>query len=110
MTIGETRELELIRRLTSPSPDIREDACGTVTDWIHSFSPEEVHTLSSLIATLAVVEQNPKCRESQLHALSELVDSGHLRASDLFVLKVLDQNALTNSENEYLEYLQEELL
>lgn len=109
MAIGEERLLDLVRRLVSSDLEVREDACGTVTDWIGSFAAHEVRLISNLLATLSVIETNDTCRESELHAVFELFDTGFITPNEVEALRRIDPSSLRGSEVEYMDYLLSEL-
>ncbi|WP_370419472.1 hypothetical protein AB8O64_13995 [Streptomyces sp. QH1-20] len=109
MAIGDKRLIELARGIASIQPVEREAACGTVTDWITSFDAREVGLLAALLASAAAQEEAPTCRESQLHALVELVDTGFVSSAHVMPLWQVDRDGLGITEAEYLDYLSDEL-
>jgi hypothetical protein len=110
MSVGAERLIGLARALVSDAPATREDGCGTVTDWISSFSTYEARLVAMLLVTLAGTETNVSCRESELHALNELADTGALSSDVIEPVRLLDKSALSVSELEYVNYLTEETL
>jgi hypothetical protein len=109
MSVGAERLIGLARALVSEDPATRGDACGTVTDWISSFSAYEARLVAMLLATLAATETDPSCRESELHALNELADTGALNSEVIEPIRLLDKRMLGVSEMEYVNYLEEYL-
>ncbi|MGK5531097.1 hypothetical protein [Streptomyces sp. URMC 129] len=105
MAIGNRHLIDLLRGLTASVPETRDAACGTVTDWVSAFSPTEAAVVASVVAAAATVEADPTCRESQLHALTELGESASITAEALSPLTELDVRSLQGSEIEYLDYL-----
>lgn len=110
MAVGADRLADLVRSLVSTDPASREAACGTVTDWISSFSKYEARLLGMLLVTLAGVEKVGSARESELHALYELVDTGGIDVEVVEPIRLLDRRLLGVSELEYVKYLSEEYL
>lgn len=108
MSIGEKQMVGIIRDVTSANPDLRSDACGTITDWKGSFGAFEVRLLARLLTTLAVAESDETCRENQLHAAYELLDTGFVTAEDIGPIRHLDRTRLDPSETEYVNYMIEE--
>lgn len=102
--------LMLVRSLTDDHSDVRERACGTVTDWLHTFDEAQVHLLASLLSIAAVGEDHNNCREAQLHALYELLDTGLVVSEDVTSVRRLDVAQLMPSELEYVSYMRETLL
>ncbi|MEX2984445.1 hypothetical protein [Streptomyces sp. C36] len=109
MSVGDKRLIDLVRGLTSIRPEEREASCGTVTDWVASFDVREVGLVATLLASAAAQERIPACRESQLHALVELVDTGFVLSVHTAPLWQVDREELGISEVEHLDYLSGEL-
>ncbi|MFJ1751686.1 hypothetical protein [Kitasatospora sp. NPDC088134] len=107
MPVTDRELLDLLHGLTAPDPRLREDACGTVTDWLSAFSPFQARLLAMGLATAAATEPDPSCRESELHALGELADTGFFGAESFEPVERLDRNTLEPSEQEYLAALRE---
>lgn len=105
MTVGDERLVTLTRELVSNDPNEREDACGTITDWLNSFDSREATFLATILSSSVNLEASATCRESQLHALAELSDTGLIRASSLSPLKFIEKSSLRGSEVEYVEHL-----
>ncbi|MET9290698.1 hypothetical protein [Streptomyces sp. NPDC003077] len=103
--IGGERMAGLVEGLASVAARDREEACETVTDWLRSFSASEVSLLTVLLASRIVVERDRDCRESEFHALCELLDSGLVDPADLSALSQFDSSSLWSDEREYYEYL-----
>jgi hypothetical protein len=99
---GDRQLLKLARSLVSESAEAREAACGTVTDWIKSFSLFEARLLSMLLTLAAMREEVADCLESELHALSELLESGFVQPDILDALDSIDQGKLGPAKTEYI--------
>ncbi|HKT00125.1 MAG TPA: hypothetical protein VJT31_11385 [Rugosimonospora sp.] len=110
MAVGADRLADLVRSLASTDPASREAACGTVTDWISSFSKYEARLVGMLLVTLAGAEKAGPTRESELHALYELADTGGIDGEVVGPIRLLDRGLLGVSELEYVKYLGEEYL
>ncbi|MFD6220734.1 hypothetical protein [Nocardia asteroides] len=110
MPIGNEVLLELARALKSPTPKDRERAADTITDIVHSLSRDETRVITAALAESAADETVHGCRESALHALVELVDTGFVRRMDLQPLASIDRDELIGSEIEYMEYLDDEVV
>ncbi|GLY51455.1 hypothetical protein [Lentzea sp. NBRC 102530] len=107
MAIGDARLLKLVHDLTSADSSRCEDAAGTVTDWLSSFSPREARVVGAVLASAAAVA-GAGCRESLLHALFELSGRGHLGADEVAPVQDIPQDSLGPSEQEYLAGISEE--
>lgn len=105
MAVGDRRIISLVKELLAEDPRAREDACGTVTDWVNSFDSREATLLAMVLSSSATTEEDLSCRESQLHALVELSDTGFIHAKDFSPLYSLNKSVLRGSEVEYFEYL-----
>ncbi|GAA2698796.1 hypothetical protein [Actinoplanes palleronii] len=108
MEVGEPRLLGLIRGIASTETKERSKASGTVTDWLTAFSEFEVRLLGMALSVAAVVETDEDCREEELHAIYELVDTGHIVSSAIAPLRKLRRESLKGSEVEYFDYFAEE--
>ncbi|MBF6044375.1 hypothetical protein GO001_03950 [Streptomyces sp. NRRL B-1677] len=109
MSIGSKMLLNLIRGITSPDPVTRDEACGSVTDLLSSLDAREVDLLAIALSSLTSEERIPECRESQLHALVELLDTGHVKAEHVTPIWLISRDTLGVSEAEYIEHLEAEL-
>lgn len=105
MSVGDERLATLTRGLTSDDPREREDACETITDWLNSFDYSEATVLAITLSSSVNTETDMICRESQLHALVELSDTGLIHANDLSPLRLIDKGSLRGSEVEYIQHL-----
>ncbi|MFF9080170.1 TetR/AcrR family transcriptional regulator [Streptomyces rubiginosohelvolus] len=107
-SVGDEHLLALTRNLTSESAKAREQACETICDWVRSFDRREVRTLTSLLASAAVLEQDATCLESELNALGELSVTGFVEAEDIAALRRLPRESVRVADVEHLDYLIEE--
>ncbi|MGW2332297.1 hypothetical protein ACWC5C_42010 [Streptomyces sp. NPDC001700] len=105
MTVGDKRLVTLTKGLVSDDPKKREDTCGTITDWVNSFDSREATLLAIILSSSVNLETEWTCRESQLHALVELSDTGLIHASSFSPLGLIDKTSLQGSEIEYIEHL-----
>ncbi|MFE7614753.1 hypothetical protein [Streptomyces sp. NPDC057496] len=105
MTVGDENLVSIVRGLISRNPDDREEASETVCDWLNSFDRREVKMISALLSSLVVLETESDCRESELHALSELTETGFIEAGDLAPLWQIRRDTLRGSEVEHFDYL-----
>jgi hypothetical protein len=108
MAIGPTKLVDLLRELTSSDPSVRERSADRVTDYVPSIAPDEGKLLGMLLATLALAESSTATRESQLHAIYELADTGGIDSAVVGMILGIDRESLGASEREYLAYLESE--
>ncbi|WAP55281.1 hypothetical protein [Streptomyces sp. S465] len=105
MTVGDRRLISLVKELVSEAPRVRENACGTVADWVNSLNPREATLLAMILFSSATIEEDLSRGESQLHALVELSDTGFVHTKDFSPLSSLSRSVLQDSEVEYVDYL-----
>ncbi|MGW2088196.1 hypothetical protein [Streptomyces sp. NPDC001880] len=105
MTVGDKNLVLIVRGLASSDPEVREETSETVCDWLNSFSRREVRVISALLSSIAALETESDCRESELHALSELTETEFIEADDLAPLQQIQRDTLRGSEAEHFDYL-----
>ena len=105
MTVGDLRVRDLARGLLDLNPAVRDDTCGTITDWVGSFDMYEARLLAMLLSIVAVVEIDPVARESELHAVAELSSVGLVDIASVAPLTRLDLKTLDVTEQEYVQSL-----
>ncbi|MEW1643074.1 hypothetical protein [Streptomyces sp. NPDC091219] len=95
--------LELLRRITdSDDPVARERGADEVTDWTCSWSPAEAITLATVLSVTAACERNHTALEAQLHALLELMSTGHVVGEHLYRVREIDLDGLPAELVEYI--------
>ncbi|WP_131745504.1 hypothetical protein [Frankia sp. Cppng1_Ct_nod] len=107
MAVGERNTVSLIRDLTSSDNNTRMDSCGVAEDQMRFFSLREVQTIARVLVHLALAEDDPECRECQLHTLAEFSDLGVLDKDDFKGLEGLEVTKLDASSQEYIQSLTE---
>ncbi|MFJ4704635.1 MerR family transcriptional regulator [Streptomyces anulatus] len=107
-SVGDEHLLALTRSLVSESAETREQACGTICDWVRSFDRREVRTLASLLASAAVLEQDAACLESELNALGELSTTGLFETADIAALRRLPRESVRPGDVGHLDDLMEQ--
>ncbi|MEU8888993.1 hypothetical protein [Streptomyces sp. NPDC048442] len=108
MSVGERSLIELVHELTSDSPEGREEACNVVRDWLHTFDQREAALIAYLLASAAVLENDPDILESALFAVCELTTTGFIQAEDISPLRKIRGADLKGSELGHLKYLESE--
>ncbi|MCI0688089.1 MAG: hypothetical protein L0Y54_12745 [Sporichthyaceae bacterium] len=74
MSIGARHLRDLLRGLTSESPEVRSGACDTVADWAQFLNGPEGAVASYTVGCLAMIETEPDCLEAEMHALATLAE------------------------------------
>lgn len=108
MPVGNENLIRVARGLVSASPATREETSELICDWLHSYDRREVSVIAGLLSSVAVLESERDCLESELHALSELTGTGFIEADHLTPLWALQRQALRGSELEHFDYLASE--
>jgi hypothetical protein len=106
MAVGWSNTRKLCREILDQDPKVRSLAADSISDWLGSYSVREAKIIAGLLVALAASETVAECRESQLHALTELAEAGLLDPSDVAGIEDLESDG-KSSEFEYLEYLRE---
>ncbi|NWF27690.1 hypothetical protein HW130_15700 [Streptomyces sp. PKU-EA00015] len=106
--VGNENLIEIVKGLVSTNPQVREETCERVCDWLQSFDQREVSVVSSLLSSVAVLESDADCLESELHAIGELTETGLVEAVQLTPLCSLSMERLDVSAREHLSYLMSE--
>jgi hypothetical protein len=95
----------LVRELVSRDLRGREQAADAVADWLYSYSEAEVAVVVGVLLALVMSEPVGSCREAQLHALAELVDTGKVHREALASVDWGAISGAAGSEIEYVEFL-----
>lgn len=96
--------MELIQDISAPQPAVRANSADAVTDVVQHLPEQDAVLPASVLARVRVAEPDLNCRESQLHALAELVEWRHLPSAVLHPLAPIRAEAV-GCEIEYLDYL-----
>jgi len=105
MAIGAERLYGLLKGLLSELNAEREEACDTIRDWLSSLDESETRLFAMILSVVVLMEGDRPCRETELFALSALVDTGFVRREHVSMLNALDRTSLDPSELEYVDYL-----
>lgn len=81
---------DIARAVLTTDPRDRARAADEVTDLLSSYTPVQVASLATLLASLAVTEEDDTALESELHALLELGSTGHVGLVHLAPLHEMD--------------------
>lgn len=102
MPVGSQDLAGLIARLLSDDPTEREDAAEQTCDWIPAFELQEADLAVRVLALVASTEADTNVRESQLHAILEVMDQHDIDRTALTPLRNLDVSQLEVAQQEYL--------
>jgi hypothetical protein len=105
MSVGSDRTRELLAKLVAASPEGRDKAADSVTDWLRSFDAQEAVVIARVLLWLASAETDDSAKEAQLHALAELAEYGLAPIDVLSEVGLLPLGELRGSSIEYVHYL-----
>jgi hypothetical protein len=100
--------LNLIRNITNTEPRVRERGADETTDWLSSYTATDAATLATILAATAASEKDFAPLESQLHAILELMSTGHVQVAHISHLREIDLQALPAELREYVNDLLEQ--
>ncbi|MFJ3805170.1 hypothetical protein ACIPWE_02175 [Streptomyces sp. NPDC090073] len=99
--------LQLVRVLLDPDPAVRERAADEVNDCLSAYSPAQASALATLLSAAAASEANTKTLEAQLHAILELMATGHVGPGHVSQLQDIDLAKLPTDIRDYVHDLLE---
>ncbi|MFJ9740074.1 hypothetical protein [Streptomyces sp. NPDC101166] len=75
----ESREfIDMARRILDFESRVRERAADEITDRLNAYSPAQASALATLLSATAASEKEDGALESELHAILELMSTGHV--------------------------------
>ncbi|MFF0080854.1 hypothetical protein ACFYR1_14295 [Streptomyces canus] len=70
--------IKLTRKILDDESVVRERAADGVVDLLNSYSPAQASTLAVLLSAVAADEEKNSTLEAELHAILELMSTGHV--------------------------------
>ncbi|MCZ0989322.1 hypothetical protein O1M54_33380 [Streptomyces diastatochromogenes] len=70
--------IDMVRKVLDAEPAVRERAADEVTDRLSAYSPAQASALATLLSAAAASEEDNSALESELHAILELMSTGHV--------------------------------
>ncbi|MFL5999830.1 MAG: hypothetical protein ACJ736_37000 [Streptomyces sp.] len=99
----ESREfIEMARKILDAESLIRERAADEVTDRLNAYSPAQASALATLLAGVAASEKKSSTLEAALHAILELMSTGHVTLDHVAQLQEIQLGALSPELREYV--------
>jgi hypothetical protein len=96
VTPMESREfIDMARNILDADSLTRERAVDEVADRLNSYSPAQVSTLATLLSGVAVSEKRSSTLEATLHAILELMSTGHVTLDHLAQLREIQLGQLS---------------
>ncbi|MEV0275320.1 hypothetical protein AB0I22_02895 [Streptomyces sp. NPDC050610] len=107
MSAHADRLVEIIRLVVDSDARHRELGADKVTDWVGSYSRDDVALMASILSVCAACEQDTSTLESQLNALLSLGASGFLQTENMARLHEVNRDALPGGLGDYIDDLLE---
>ncbi|MFE8946538.1 hypothetical protein [Streptomyces sp. NPDC007856] len=99
----ESREyIEIVRKVLDIESGVRERAADEVTDRLSAYSPAQASALATLLSAAAVSEEENSALEAELHAILELMSTGHVRLDHVSQLQEIRIEQLPPELGEYV--------
>ncbi|MBK3643903.1 hypothetical protein [Streptomyces sp. MBT33] len=100
--------LDLIRKVTDTEPRMRERGADEATDWVSAYTAAEAGATATVLAVTAASETDHAALEAQLHAILEIMATGHVQGSHIPQIREIDPQDLPTQIREYISDLLEE--
>ncbi|MET7691440.1 hypothetical protein ABZT06_26250 [Streptomyces sp. NPDC005483] len=92
----------MTREILDPESVARERAADEVTDLLSSYSSTQVSTLATLLSAVAACEKGNSALEAELHAILELMSTGHVAFGHVAQLQDIRLKELSPELREYV--------
>ncbi|MFE4216710.1 hypothetical protein ACFVDT_19760 [Streptomyces sp. NPDC057699] len=104
----EPREfIDVARKVLNAESVVRERAADEVTDHLSAYLPAQASSLATLLAAAAAFEKENSALEAELHAILELMSTGHVSVDHVAQLREIRIGELTPELREYINDLLE---
>ncbi|WP_458243325.1 hypothetical protein [Streptomyces sp. MAI_2237] len=100
--------LDLVRKITDTEPRVRERGADEATDWVSAYTAAEAGATATVLAVTAAAETDHAALEAQLHAILEIMSSGHVQGSHISQIRDIDLQDLPTQIREYISDLLED--
>ncbi|GGY15722.1 hypothetical protein GCM10010358_79500 [Streptomyces minutiscleroticus] len=98
--------IEMVRKILDAESEVRERAADEVTDRLGAYSPAQASALATLLSAAAVCEEG-SALEAELHAVLELMSTGHVSREHVLQLQEIRLEGLPSEAREYVTDLLE---
>ncbi|MYZ11636.1 hypothetical protein GT028_30400 [Streptomyces sp. SID2999] len=99
--------IETVRRVLDAQPLERERAADEIADCLSSYSAAQASALATVLAAAAVTEKDYSVMEAELHAILELMSTGHVVHIHVAQLQDLEIEGLPGEIQGYVRDLLE---
>ncbi|OXY94011.1 hypothetical protein [Streptomyces diastatochromogenes] len=100
--------IDMVRKVLDAEPAVRERAADEVTDRLSAYSPAQASALATLLSAAAASEEDNSALESELHAILELMSTGHVIMGHVAPLREIRLGELQPELREYVSDLLED--
>ncbi|MEV7710730.1 hypothetical protein [Streptomyces sp. NPDC088270] len=102
----EPREfIDMARKVLDAESAVRERAADEVTDRLSTYLPAQASSLATLLAAAAASEKENSTLEAELHAILELMSTGHVGVDHVAQLREIRLGGLPSELREYINDL-----
>lgn len=99
--------IAMARKILDSESVTRERAADEVTDLLSAYSPAQVSALATLLSAVAASESENLVLEAELHAILELMSTGHVTFGHVAQLQDIRLEGLSPDLREYFTDLLE---
>ncbi|MFI2378523.1 hypothetical protein ACH5AO_26210 [Streptomyces sp. NPDC018964] len=99
--------INIARMVLSVDARARERAADEVTDGVGAYTSAQASALAALLAAAAAAEEEEDALEAELHAILELMSTGHVGPDDVSSLREISLAELAPQLREYVSDLLE---
>ncbi|MEU1212007.1 hypothetical protein ABZ424_06005 [Streptomyces sp. NPDC005790] len=99
--------IDMARKILDRESAVRERAADEVTDHLSTYSPAQASSLATLLAAAAVLEKENSTLEAELHAILELMSTGHVGVNHVAELREIQLEEIPADLREYVNDLLE---
>jgi hypothetical protein len=99
--------IDMARKVLTAESGMRERAADEVTDRLSAYSPAQASAMATLLSAAAASEQENSALEAELHAILQLMSTGHVTADHVSQLQEIDLGELAPELREYVTDLLE---
>lgn len=106
--IGSREFVETVRKILAGESRVRERGADELTDRLSSYSPAQASALATMLSAAAAVEKDNAALEAELHAILELMSTGHISLDHISQLREIRVENLPPELHEFVTDLLED--
>jgi hypothetical protein len=100
--------IDMIRKVLNSEPNVRENAADEMTDRLSAYSSAQATALATLLSAIAASEEDNSALEAELHAILELMSTGHVVTHHVSPLREIRLEKLSPELGQYVADLLED--